>query len=842
MRKRRILSLLLAVAVTVTMLVAVPLTASAAAVNPPNVKTYSSTQVFNFDQEAKGEINNSSDQNEDMTELKNGLIYCPGSNAANADGKENTKAAASSIIDANEAGYTYAYSGANGDSGKSCLVFKAGADGQITLKYKTTATNKSENVRVTAGSKVNNHNTTTANTMTTTPAYIVHKDDMVYISCRNSGTTIYEIKYEVIPIITIPETIGIAPESSDTLTAETINMTEEEEAKIEWTIEPADTVATVTSPGKSTTVQATGQKDATATIKASYTKGGTKYESNECKLTITDPFKVVKVNADPGVSKVTFTGENPENVVTITYDKGGVDGNKILDEYGSPKEVQLKYDTYTVTSEVISQYYTNGGVDKESIIINDGSNDVSVKASATEITGNGAKMTEGNIIQYMNGSGNSTKKITWDLQPTKDVTFNDYISLENKESTKIYADEDETVWINVDTTSGKFNTIESTNKWAQVREGTKFEIPVLPQSIVTFSTYPSNGTLTINGKPGLKTYTYDGLEPATITAVAESTLSYVDKIEIESHEYHKTSMPNYPDWKPGVSGGALGYATEDTYMEKEKAVLINDKNIYTEFEPVSSGVFAFDTDLYIDTSVTGNLLRVNLEGESSTPSQAQQGEKSLIAEIINITGGTINIGPGYNGTSWIKYSGDGAEFANGWAHLQVIANYANRETNGFITVTLTDSDTKINKVRLVKRNEDPYFANMEITTNSGFGTTESDCAYYREGDAPDGVKTGVIRFLQQYENADGVTSYGFYFVGSDKGEIVEGRQYLSSETPLSAKGYYGDVTNIAENHFGEDIYAMPFVTINGAGTIYGKITSGQVTDTPENWIKQAEVQ
>ncbi len=848
MRKRRILSLLLAVAVTVTMLVAVPLTASAVT-GDNKAKTYGQTTTFTFtkddyDLTDSGTIKNGGTE-ADVTEFDNGLIYCPGGNAGNADQVSKIK----EISD--ESGYSYRYEGYNGDTGKSCLIFKAAAPGKITVKAKAATTGR--NMRINDGS---NHDIPLSTDLKEYSVIVngsTEKPTTIYISSRSTATDvyIYEIKYEVIPIIIIPETIGIAPGTSATLTAETFNITDQDQIK--WTIDPSDeSVAKLTtSTGKTATVQATGQTGKTAKIKASYTE----YESNECELTITDPFKVVKVNADPGISKVTFTGENPENVVTVTYDKGGVDGNKISDTYKSPKEVQLKYDTYTVTSEVISQYYTNGGVDQGSITINDESDNVTVKASATQIKGNGAKMTEENIIQYMNGSGNSTKKITWDLEPIKDVTFNDYISLQGDGNTKIYANEDESVWINVDTTSGKFNTIESTNKWAQVTGGTTFEIPVLPQSIVTFSTW-NNGTLTINGVPNVTTYTYDGLEPATITAVADSTLSYVNKIEIESHEYHKNSMPSYSDWKPGVSGGALGYATESNYEGKDNAVLINSKNIYTELEePVSSGVVAFDTDIYIDTSYSGNLLRINLEGESATSTQPNQGDKGLIAEILNIAGGTINIGPGYNGTSWIKYSGDGAvEFEGGWAHLQVIANYAKQGTDGFITVTLTDSkgtahtksigtnadsDTAINKVRLVQRSGSPYFANMKITTNSGFGTTDSDCGYYTPGDAPDGVKTGVIRFLQQYENAEGVTSYGFYFVNSE-GQIVAGRDYLSSTEPISSGGYYGDVTNIEYSNFDTAIYAMPFVTINGAGTIYGTVKSGSVTDTLENWIKEAD--
>ena len=237
MRKRRILSLLLAVAVMATMLVAVPLTASAAVTLGDEVTTFSDSQVFKFTSADAGTLAKTND----YVVLDNKLVYYPGSdkNTENVCKIETTE----------QPGYDYAFNGCNGDNGKSVLVFKVSKPGTITVKLsynKDVSNDTTKALKLATQKEIYFPNGYQKDTITSLSEDVTVSGDstIVYVSCRqSSGISIYEIDYTVSAtadktLINIPEEITVHPGSVGTIVAQPQNFTEGTDVNnISWSIE-----------------------------------------------------------------------------------------------------------------------------------------------------------------------------------------------------------------------------------------------------------------------------------------------------------------------------------------------------------------------------------------------------------------------------------------------------------------------------------------------------------------------------------------------------------------------------------------------------------------------------
>ena len=125
----------------------------------------------------------------------------------------------------------------------------------------------------------------------------------------------------------------------------------------------------------------------------------------------------------------------------------------------------------------------------------------------------------------------------------------------------------------------------------------------------------------------------------------------------------------------------------------------------------------------------------------------------------------------------------------------------------------------------VKFTNGGYLNSIEIVTPKLFDDSAngSVSGYYYEGDIGRGDKLGVIRFFQGFAGV-AVKDYGFVFVGADgntstaKEEKISGGESAALQ-PADVTGFFGTLTDIAENHFGEAVYAKGYVTI-GDVTIF----------------------
>ncbi len=200
------------------------------------------------------------------------------------------------------------------------------------------------------------------------------------------------------------------------------------------------------------------------------------------------------------------------------------------------------------------------------------------------------------------------------------------------------------------------------------------------------------------------------------------------------------------------------------------------------------------------------------------------GNTDRVAEIMPAVAGTITV---YGNTS---HSGSG----NRNLHIK----------QGEKTIDGTADTDNINFSLVVKANELVQIYGSGGGTNvyavyfdpiNVFGTTTgTESGYYTEGDvektADDSAK-GVIRFFQSFEGDTSVEEYGFYFLNSKQGSVVDGYANKASEQGTvninTLPGMYGDLVEIQYDHFGTTYYALPFVKIGGE-IVYGTPISGSV--------------
>ena len=323
MRKRRILSLLLAVAVMATMLVAVPLTASAA-VDTSNANVYSSSKTFVFTEEdykaadpETGIFEHAAKNTE--TELNNGLRFYSSDKTDDNQASKITK-----VEVGDEEGYSYRFEGYNGDTGKSCLVFKVAAPGKVTVKAKKKAdVTDTRQMRITVGSDYKDFDMTSSLAEYSVDVTgSVEKPTPIYITSRSSkfDVYIYEIRYEVAAdahdtLIKVPETITVYPGSAAAITATMQNFSSN--TKIEntnWSIEGSESGVTINETGAYGLVSV--DKNVTAPkevkIKASLTDA-------DAPETVKEATCTVKIETGTPTEKASWTSDGKSAVTANHY-------------------------------------------------------------------------------------------------------------------------------------------------------------------------------------------------------------------------------------------------------------------------------------------------------------------------------------------------------------------------------------------------------------------------------------------------------------------------------------------------------------------------------------------
>lgn len=244
------------------------------------INTYSETHSFTFG----GETITTLDNKQTYYALNNGLYYYSGGNSNTGTISEDSK----------ESGYTKAYVGANGDSGKCALVFKAGAAGKLYVKAKASKSGCNVGIYTKGGESTITESAIPISTdLTTTSKYNIAKDSVVYITSRSGGSvSIYEIVYEVSsdPEISFAdEEVKVAAGSTYQLTLNTANL---DDAEISYAAEGASTISVDPTSGL-VTVDESAKAGETSTITATASLSGSEYKAT-CKITVFEYSKMTE--------------------------------------------------------------------------------------------------------------------------------------------------------------------------------------------------------------------------------------------------------------------------------------------------------------------------------------------------------------------------------------------------------------------------------------------------------------------------------------------------------------------------------------------------------------------
>ena len=541
MRKSRILSLLLAVAVMATMLVAVPLTASAA---EPITGTYETNPTASKATDyVEWLFNSASDPGYDKVDfdanfrksggnVQSALTSLPSMKNKGYSSGSRTKVTSLDLV-------TPHFSGNTGSSGYYAIktsssttngivikdAFEAGKgydsyDLIVTLSNHT-ADDETKDITVDVheftpgqeddeiasgkiGETVASCTTKlTSYLTTTTPGQLIFKglttpNILITINGFQTRVFAYTLDYKIHsddPSISIsPEKITAMEGDKNTVTATVENITE---PKITWKSSD-DTKVKVTANGEDQT-QATvevqpgiseGSVDITA--ECTGTNQLSPLTSNKCEITII-PQKAV----------VTFTGSGIVGLKGITLTKiNEKDGSPVSD--GSPKTYPFKrpgnqgvanvkkeikdveFGTYSVTAEAAEPYYTiKGQIDN--VVVDSASESVSIPIEQVYVE---HKISENSIA-------NLTGTKTWSFDSTT-ADSKEYLNLEGSNTVSVYSD-DNKVFMNVDTKTGtwyqkdnityktrtgKFNATQR-DDCIQCNAMTYFDIPVIKGSTIT---------------------------------------------------------------------------------------------------------------------------------------------------------------------------------------------------------------------------------------------------------------------------------------------------------------------------------------------------------------------
>ncbi len=868
MRKRRILSLLLAVAVTVTMLVAVPLTASAAdTINYTIQKSHEYAAAKNAD-----DTENVFANDDNITILFNNC-------AGKTDADSHITNFRTAKIDNKTSGKQNLFAFAASSDSTTGIYIKAKKSGTLSVSFKlANGVTGSKSISIYDNGLTTNNNQTIASYVAgsaagaeTTGTYEL-KAGTDYLLNQSGSGDIHITSISFTPESTDPDMTLSASElsvfagSSDTtLTANLVNV--QGTNNITWKIQNNEgtgiSIKEQLAEGETITIDATNAKAGdTATVTA--TVQGTSFEtakSKECEVTVIEPVATVSFTGDSkglcGLTKVTLTpkdGQGEPPVLEIGRTNGAIKS--------VPKEITgVKFGTYTVTAECATPYYK---IDSaiEDLVVDATTETVNIPISRVFDKKELSELTEDKIAGVK----------TWTFN-NKTYDPKNYLNLEGSPITSVYSD-DNSVYMNVDTstgtyyqegtdtpykerTGGKFNSHDAAD-YIQCNSMTQLDIPVIKGSVITIDGLNANGnnkdftdtgltTLTklkvIENGNGTETDLSSGASPFTYTYKGEekgfvrivSAGGNLNKITVTS-----TWMPSYPGWVIGKNNkGAEGAAAvEKTYQGKDKAVEVESFNIYKKLNtPITSGTAVFSTDVYInaDAVKAGGGFRVILESAEAENQPADNASGTVQIMHTGDTADKISIG-----STTVDFT------EAGWYNLKAAVDFGAKT----VKVTLTDPKgtklatdqavdinglDKLTQIRLVRRSGPAVFANMVL-----YGNGSHAAGYYTANDqaaTEENLKLGAIRFFQGFEGSDTVTEYGFYFIKAADATIEDSTLKKSKQgkvDPAEYDGLYGDLVGIAAENFKNTYYALPFVK-TGAEIVYGNAIEGSVGEEPE-WI------
>ena len=613
MRKRRILSLLLAVAVMATMLIAVPLTASAEVIvsqNPTATNTDATDYVewfFNgssLDCSAEGfatayrKVGGDVDQNLGVAPSMANKGYTNKSSATvNAEITVTTPHNSHAITSSSStriAVIKNSKSTTNGISINNAFVADKGYDSYnliVTAGSNGVAGDLCIQVHDASNSNVISQCVLKTNAVESAPGYAIFSGlttSNIYITFSDTDCTSYvqgrvyafTLDYNIHsdePSVKISPSEITAFDGGDpqTFTATIQNI---ENPTVEWTSDDNSNKIKIDNKqvqGNTATADITvneGITDGKITITATATGDGDKSASDTCTVNILPPETEVTISGN-GVMKVTLTKldeeGSPDPAASPTVKVIKRDGSKGAD--GADKTVTVPFGKYKVEADVAEPYYSLKG---------DSIPDFEANAPEQELT---IPTQEENKSENITSNDYSklVGKVVWDFTDApEEPDPEDYLYLEKDPETSVYSDNGE-IYMNVlaaadasytDTDgrgrSPKFDTYkQGTN--AQFNGLTKITLPAAKGSVITIE-----GTLN-----------------ASVETQDKGTL-YLNAQENGAAEEHKLSVTGGKTTEYKYSGTENGYVTitsAGTHLNK-----------ITISTPPAFGETGFDSGYYYD--------------------------------------------------------------------------------------------------------------------------------------------------------------------------------------------------------------------------------------------------
>ncbi len=543
MRKRRILSLLLAVAVMATMLVAVPLTASAT----------DTTVTFEASKEYKAgtitpDVTNALVDNEDITALFSYTVTSTadktipfrgktalsghqdnllGSNHYNENNNDPTHISTNLYIKTKNPGtlkVTFA-----AQPGKDVTIFDNNAGKEITTPVADITGDTVEFKDLTANNEylvyVRGTNGIKLKSFTFVPDVIEptltldHSAMSIYAG--GSGTITPTVKYFKEGTDEKSTTWEVTANSGNGITVEKDDATGNGIVK----------VAAETAPNTKATV--------TATV-----NDGTTTKTQSCEITVAENKNTVNIVGDNGVKSVSLEGETLDQPKSWEFKRQSSNNTSFAD---------MPFGTYKIKIDYASEYYATPKVndqpyneeDPPTITINEKGNPekpVEVKIATDSSNNIGSGTSVATTFDYDAINKNT---ITWAFN-TDNQSSNEYLALEGSKPGipfNVLSDTDG-VYMTVDAKNGKFNSRTADNS-VQINANTVMIIPVKPNSVVTFNgtkdrsikikenSESSETTITTDQNEKAE-YKYKGSDNGIITATTQAANFYVKTITLET--------------------------------------------------------------------------------------------------------------------------------------------------------------------------------------------------------------------------------------------------------------------------------------------------------------------
>ncbi|MCH5209774.1 MAG: hypothetical protein J1F01_02300 [Oscillospiraceae bacterium] len=234
--------------------------------------------------------------------------------------------------------------------------------------------------------------------------------------------------------------------------------------------------------------------------------------------------------------------------------------------------------------------------------------------------------------------------------------------------------------------------------------------------------------------------------------------------------YADDSDPAAPVWKTGTDGSGDGVFVIGTYHDKENAMFLDAKNVYTHINDVSEGVVEFNTDVYLDAA-TARTFRIILQNkQTGSDYTSATAAETVFAQAAVDYEHNLYVGPatGNEGSKLLSNI-----TTAGWYNINVKLDYdkLGTEPEKFITVTAKNSsdeqigeetfgaldgkDTNLNTIRLVTTAADAYFANMTVTPGSALAPVEpEETETPKETDDPNDPGEPMVGVNFDFESAD----------------------------------------------------------------------------------------